>query len=460
MELSLYNTLTRSKEIFVPADKNIIKMYVCGPTVYDHPHIGNARSVVVYDVLYRVLTSIYGANSVLYIRNITDVDDKIIDKARQLQIKISDLTITTTQDFHNDMDYLNCLRPTIEPKATEHIDEMIAIIQSLLEKNHAYIANNHVYFDVLSAKNYTELSGRALDEMLQAVRVETDKNKKHHGDFILWKPKSDEDELEANFKSPWGVGRPGWHIECSAMSHKYLGENFDIHGGGADLIFPHHTNEIAQSTCAFAGSTFAKTWVHNGFLTVDSEKMSKSFGNFLTVKDLRDKNTPADSLRLFLLSAQYRKPLDFNDKALSDSHKTIDYWYRALEGVKNIEASLDIPQEFLSALLDDLNTPLAIKIINDYAKLTLSATGDKDKAKHASKLLLCANFIGLLTLTPAEWFKGSIDASEINALVDERIIAKSEKNWERADQLRKTLDNMGIILEDKPDGTTQWRKKI
>jgi len=460
MELSLYNTLAREKEIFTPADKNLIKIYVCGPTVYDYPHIGNARSVVVYDVLYRLLISLYGKNNVLYVRNITDVDDKIIDRARLLQIKIGDLTATTTQYFHDDMDYLNCLRPTIEPKATAHINEMIDIIESLIAKGCAYIADGHVYFDVLSAKEYTRLSGRSLDEMLQGVRIETDENKRHTSDFILWKPKSDNEELEANFTSPWGTGRPGWHIECSAMSHKYLGENFDIHGGGADLIFPHHTNEIAQSTCAFPGSKFAKTWVHNGFLTVDSEKMSKSLGNFVTVNDLRNKTIQGDPLRLFLLSAQYRKPLDFNDKALADSHKTIDYWYRALEGIEVGHTPNSFPEDFLSALLDDLNTPLAIKIINDYARLAHSSTDINDKKNYATLVLACANLIGLMHASSQEWFKGNHNESEIDALVAARALAKNEKNWAKADNLRQTLEDIGIILEDKSDGTTSWRKKL
>lgn len=460
MELSLYNTLTRLREIFKPADNNLIKMYVCGPTVYDHPHIGNARSVVVYDVLYRILISLYGSNNVLYVRNITDVDDKIIDRARQLNIKIGDLTATTTQYFHNDMDYLNCLRPNVEPKATEHIIEMIDIISKLITEGHAYVRDNHVYFDVSNAKDYMRLSGRSLDNMLQGVRIEADANKDHAGDFILWKPRCDDDQLEANFESPWGMGRPGWHIECSAMSYKYLGENFDIHGGGADLIFPHHTNEIAQSTCAFPQSSFAKTWVHNGFLTVNSEKMSKSLGNFITVNDLKSKNTPADSLRLFLLSAQYRKPLDFNDKALADSLKTIDYWYKALENFETPGASVLLPAEFLNALFDDLNTPLAIKIINDYAKLAHGATSVDDKKHYANLLQKCANFMGLLESSPQQWFKGSYDKSEIDALVQQRVTAKRKKNWVLADQVRSTLEDMGILLEDKPDGTTSWRKKL
>lgn len=460
MELSLYNTLTRAKEIFKPADDNLIKMYVCGPTVYDHPHIGNARSVVVYDVLYRILTLLHGNANVLYVRNITDVDDKIIERAQQLNVKIADLTATTTQYFHSDMDYLNCLRPNVEPKATEHINEMIDIISELIAKGHAYVRDSHVYFDVSSAKDYMKLSGRSFDDMLQGVRIEVDDNKNNIGDFILWKPRCNDDQLEANFESPWGMGRPGWHIECSAMSHKYLGENFDIHGGGADLIFPHHTNEIAQSTCAFPHSTFAKIWVHNGFLTVNSEKMSKSLGNFVTVNDLKIKNTPADSLRLFLLSAQYRKPLDFNDKALADSLKTINYWYKALESLEITSTSASLSEEFLNALLDDLNTPLAIKIINDYAKLVHSANSIEDKKHYAALLQKCANFVGLLKVSPQEWFKGSSNSSEIDALVQERITAKREKNWLLADQVRAILEDMGILLEDKPDGTTLWRKKL
>lgn len=460
MQFSLYNTLKRNQEIFKPLNNNVVKMYVCGPTVYDRPHLGNARSVVVYDILYRILMHIFGTKNVLYVRNITDIDDKIINRANILGIKISDLTNTTTTDFHHDMAYLGCLSPNIEPKATEHISEMITIIEKLINLRYAYISNGHVYFDVLKPRNYHELSGRSFNEMLEGVRIEIDEAKRHPEDFVLWKLANKEDNLSEVFSSPWGIGRPGWHIECSAMSYKYLGQDFDIHGGGADLIFPHHTNEIAQSTCAFPNSQFARFWVHNGFLTVSGEKMSKSLGNFITVKDLIDKKLSGEVIRLFLLSVHYRKPLDFNDKALNDATKMINYWYRAIKGLDSNLDTAALPDDFLSALLEDMNTPLAIKIINDYAKLVYS-TSDKDKQLlYASLMLKCANFIGLMTKSVEEWFGGGIDpAIDIEELILQRSQAKKEKNWALADKIRQDLLNHGIVLEDGADGLTTWRKK-
>ncbi|WP_253308482.1 MULTISPECIES: cysteine--tRNA ligase [unclassified Rickettsia] len=457
MKLYLHNTLTRTKEIFQPIDKNLIKMYVCGPTVYDRPHIGNARSVIVYDILYCLLEEIFGEANVKYVRNITDVDDKIIDRAAELKITIGELTKKITDEFHQDMYYLGCKTPTLEPRATEHIDQMIEMIEKLIATNHAYIVDNHVYFDISTAPNYTELSNRDLDEMADGVRIENSKAKKHPHDFVLWKPAKPNESLEANFESPWGLGRPGWHIECSSMSYKYLGENFDIHGGGADLIFPHHTNEIAQSKCAFPDSLYAKYWVHNGFLTSNGEKMSKSLGNFITVKDLINKKIPGDIVRLLLLTVHYRKPLDYNDKALDDAKKTMDYWYRAIENVNTIKLST-MPQDFMQALLDDMNTPLAIKIINDYAKQVFLVQTVEEKRINVSSLLACANFIGLMTQKPQEWFHAGIDEIYINQLVDKRLEAKKQKDWLLADQIRKQLLEEGIILEDKTDGTTIWRK--
>ncbi len=459
MKLSLYNTFTRHKEIFLPIDDNLVKMYVCGPTVYDSPHIGNARSVVVYDILYRLLSKIFGSNRVKYIRNITDIDDKIIDKANQLKISISDLTSKITEEFHHNMQYLGCLPPNIEPKATSHIGDMIMLIQKLLNLKHAYIADNHVYFDVATSLKYTELSNRTLNEMIDGVRIENNPAKKQAHDFVLWKPANIDEPISANFDSPWGRGRPGWHIECSAMSYKYLGENFDIHGGGADLIFPHHTNEIAQSRCAFPNSYFAKYWVHNGFLTCNGEKMSKSLNNFITVKDFINKQISGDVIRLLLITSHYRKPLDYNDKALEDATKMLNYWYRSIENldISKIDTQ-NISEEFLSALLDDLNTPLAIKIINDYAKLIFSTNKEEEKYHNASYLLSCTNFIGLMSKSPQDWFHFEIEDEYIERLVGLRKLAKSEKNWLLADQIRQELAINGVILEDKIDGTTIWKK--
>ncbi|KJW00376.1 cysteine--tRNA ligase [Rickettsia parkeri str. Tate's Hell] len=432
-------------------------MYVCGPTVYYNPHIGNSRSGVVYDLLYRIVIKIFGEKAVKYVRNITDVDDKIIDRAALLGVTIDELTDKVTKEFHKNMAYLGCMLPSIEPKATKHIDVMIAIIERLIAKDHAYIADNHVYFDVLSAPNYTELSNRNLEEMFEGVHVENSKTKKNPQDFVLWKPAKQNESANMNFESPWGLGRPGWHIECSAMSYKYLGENFDIHGGGADLIFPHHTNEIAQSRCAFPSSTYAKYWVHNGFLTVNGEKMSKSLGNFITVRDLMDKQIQGEVVRLFLLSSHYRRPLDYNDKAIEDAKKTLDYWYRAIENI-NVQ-KIDLPHDFMQSLLDDMNTPLAVKIINDYAKGVFISKTEEERQLNASAIITCANFIGLMNKTPHEWFNSGVDELYVNELVNKRLEAKKQKNWLLADQIRNQLLEEKIILEDRSDGTTIWRKE-
>ncbi|ACR47350.1 cysteinyl-tRNA synthetase [Rickettsia peacockii str. Rustic] len=457
IQFHLYNTLSRTKEVFNPQDQANVKMYVCGPTVYYNPHIGNSRSGVVYDLLYRIVIKIFGEKAVKYVRNITDVDDKIIDRAALLGVTIDELTDKVTKEFHKNMAYLGCMLPSIEPKATKHIDVMIAIIERLIAKDHAYIADNHVYFDVLSAPNYTELSNRNLEEMFEGVHVENSKTKKNPQDFVLWKPAKQNESANMNFESPWGLGRPGWHIECSAMSYKYLGENFDIHGGGADLIFPHHTNEIAQSRCAFPSSTYAKYWVHNGFLTVNGEKMSKSLGNFITVRDLMDKQIQGEVVRLFLLSSHYRRPLDYNDKAIEDAKKTLDYWYRAIENI-NVQ-KIDLPHDFMQSLLDDMNTPLAVKIINDYAKGVFISKTEEERQLNASAIITCANFIGLMNKTPHEWFNSGVDELYINELVNKRLEAKKQKNWLLADQIRNQLLEEKIILEDQPDGTTIWRKE-
>ncbi|MFK7968079.1 MAG: cysteine--tRNA ligase [Rickettsiaceae bacterium] len=469
MKLSLFNTVTRKREEFNPLDINLVKMYVCGPTVYDHPHIGNARSAVVYDILYRVLIQLYGQNKVLYVRNITDIDDKIIDRSLQLGIPISELTEKTIIDYNHDMNYLSCLKPTKEPKATEHLPQMIDIIDKLLNLTIAYKVKGYVYFDVSKAKNYTKLSGRTFEEMQESGRIESDKNKKNPTDFVLWKPAEKNDPESAKFASPFGTGRPGWHIECSAMSHQFLGPDFDIHGGGADLIFPHHTNEIAQSCSAFPDSKYARYWVHNGFLTVNHEKMSKSLGNFITVRDLMDKQIKGDLVKLLLLSTHYRKPLDYNKKALDDAEKTLNYWYRAIEDLdfKNVSklnfrndalARKDLPQVFLNALLDDLNTPVAIKIINDFAKEAHATISDEAKIIATKKMLHCAQFMGLMRINSEKWFKGDLDYDHIKGLIDQRLNAKEKKNWQLADQIRDDLAKLGVVIEDKSDGSTVWKK--
>ncbi|MDE3060203.1 MAG: cysteine--tRNA ligase [Pseudomonadota bacterium] len=439
--LHLYNTLTRRKEAFAPIDPANVRMYVCGPTVYDRPHLGNARSVVVYDVLYRLLMRLYGKEHVTYVRNITDVDDKINAAAKANNEPISALTTRIEGWFHDDMAALNCELPNKEPHATAHIKQMIRIIEQLIDKKYAYVADGHVLFAVASYKDYGALSGRKLDELIAGARVEVESYKKHPGDFVLWKPAEPDDDPSSVFDSPWGKGRPGWHIECSAMSTTYLGEDFDIHGGGADLMFPHHENEIAQSRCALPGSHFARYWVHNGFLTVNGEKMSKSLGNFITVRDLLDKGVKGEVIRLALLTAKYNEPLDWNEKLVHDAKTTLDKFYRYLD---TWDVEDEISPHVIKALMDDLNMPRALSIV-------LSI-------ENASVVVSTLKFLGFLKSTPEEWFKGDGVDNEVENLINQRIAAKKAKNWAEADRIRKTLADQGIILEDRPDGTTDWRR--
>lgn len=470
MTLYLHNTLTRRKEPFTPLDTNNVRMYVCGPTVYDRPHIGNARSVVVYDVLFRLLSQVYGEKHVTYVRNITDVDDKINARAKERGIPIQQLTTEVTAQFHADMDALSCLRPTHEPRATGHIADMQRMIRQLLDSGHAYAAQGHVLFDVTSYAGYGALSGRKADEQLAGARVAVESYKKNPGDFVLWKPADSGDDASSVFDSPWGAGRPGWHIECSAMSSVLLGPTFDIHGGGADLMFPHHENEIAQSRCADGHSEFAKCWVHNGFLTVNGEKMSKSLGNFVTVKELLDKGVKGEVIRFALLSAKYNEPLDWNEKLIHDAKVTLDKWYRLLERharslgmmVFRLTDPLDdgIMQPFVNALYDDLNLPKAMSVMHQALPRELAAMGA---------------MLGLLQQDFDVWFKGfkavTVDApigleitssgsdeESIKTAINQRIAAKKAKNFAEADRIRKELADQGIILEDRPDGTTDWRR--
>lgn len=463
MKLHIFNSLTRKKEEFIPIDDKEIKMYVCGPTVYDHPHIGNGRAIVVYDVLFRLLKNIYPDKNITYVRNITDVDDKINNRAKELKISIKELTEKTIEFFHQDTKYLQCESPTFEPKATENIEYMINIIERLLERGYAYKADNHIYYSVESFEKYGQLSGRTLDDMIAGARIEPSVHKKHPGDFVLWKPASTDDEPSSIFKSPFGDGKPGWHIECSAMSYRYLGENFDIHGGGADLIFPHHTNEIAQSCGAFNNSFFARYWIHNGFLTVDQQKMSKSLNNFITINDLRNRKVPGEVVRLLLIMTHYRKPLDYSEKALKDCHTFLDYLYRPVTELKEInEKKLD--EEFLNILLNDLNTHEALTFLYELARSFHKTTSKEEKEEIVKKILGCGDLLGILQNKDV-WFKqninlhSTIDENYISEMLAKRLKAKLNQDWKLADQIRAQLLEKNVMIEDHPDGTSSWRIK-
>jgi len=458
MTLSIYNTFSRQKEIFTPRDPAHVGMYVCGPTVYDYAHIGNARPVIVFDVLYRLLRHEYGADHVRYVRNITDVDDKIIAAAEASGEDIGAITQRTTDAFHADMAALGALPPDVEPRATQHIGEMIALISSLIDKGHAYEADGHVLFNVPSMETYGGLSRHSRDELIAGARVEVAPYKKDAADFVLWKPSTDE---QPGWDSPWGRGRPGWHVECSAMSEKHLGATFDIHGGGIDLVFPHHENEIAQSTCAHGSGTFAQYWMHNGYLMVEGEKMSKSLGNFITVHDLL-KDHHGEAIRLAMLSTHYRQPLNWTAEGLKQAKSQLDGFYGALRGAADIvPAEVETPAAVLDALRDDLNTPQAISVLHALAGELNKTSGDS-AAKGA--LLKAASLLGLLQLDPEEWFKwqpegttGGLSDADIDALIEERKAARTAKDFARADQIRDDLAAQGIVLEDGAGGTT-WKR--
>ena len=443
-ELRLHNSLSRRREIFVPIDPANVRLYLCGPTVYDLAHVGNARPVVVFDVLVRLLRRLYPR--VTYVRNITDVDDKINARAAESGEPIAAITARTTADFHADIEALGALPPDVEPRATGHIPEMILLIERLIAGGHAYVAEGHVLFAVASFAEYGRLSGRSPDELIAGARVDVAPYKRDPGDFVLLKPSTPD---LPGWDSPCGRGRPGWHIECSAMSWRYLGETFDIHGGGQDLIFPHHENELAQSCCAFPGSGFARFWMHNGMLLVDGQKMSKSLGNFLTIRDALAK-APGEVVRLTLLRTHYRASLDFSDAALAEARKDLDRWYRALQ--RTPAAPAELPAPVLEALCDDLNTPLAIAELHRLADGALA--GD---AAAAGGLKAAGDLLGLLQQGPDAWFHAGGDEAGIEAAIAERIAARKAKDFARADAIRKDLAARGILLEDGPGGTT-WRR--
>ena len=450
-DIFLTNSLGNKKEKFVPINTKKIGMYVCGPTVYDDPHIGNARPLVVFDILYKVLKCKYGNKSISYVRNITDVDDKIIESSLVKKISIDDLTKKIILSVNNECEYLNCEKPNEEPKATDNISLMVKMIEDLINKNYAYINNNHVYFEVKKFKDYGKLSNKNLEELIAGSRVEISENKKNPEDFVLWKPSKDH---EPSWDSPWGKGRPGWHLECSVMSKKYLGNKFDIHGGGRDLIFPHHENEIAQSRCANDSDSFANYWVHNGFITISNEKMAKSQGNILKIKDLK-KIINGQVLRLALITTHYKQPLDWNDKLLEECQKTLNKWYDCYVEVKK---KVLIPDELLAPLYDDLNTPSYIANIHKlYEKAHQGNVQDKEVFTTA------CNFIGLLSETKDQWLKFKKEKSEISeeeilSKIKERDKARKDKDYKLSDKIRDELLNKGVLIEDK-DGKTTWKLK-
>ena len=447
-KIKLNNSLTRKKELFKPINTKNITMYACGPTVYDNPHVGNARTLVVFDTLFRVLKMIYGDN-IKYVRNITDIDDKIIEMAKKKNLPIEKITKEVTDIFHKDCKSLNCLKPTVEPRATKHIKEMIEMTSSLINKNFAYENKGHVYFSVSSFKNYGKLSNKNLDELKTGVRVEISELKKNPMDFVLWKPSEGN---EPGWDSPWGKGRPGWHLECSVMSEKYLGKKFDIHGGGLDLIFPHHENEIAQSCCNSSTDNLANYWIHNGFVTMNKEKMSKSLGNIVTISDAVKKYT-GQVVRLTLLSAHYSQPLDWNDEILNSQKNTINKWYNLYEDTSE-ENLLDISD----SLLDDLNTPGFIAKIHE-----LYSNAQNGNKKSKSLFNSACRLIGLFNVNKIEWenlkkIKSDISEDFIIKKINERKEAKENRDYVLADKIRKELLSKGIIIEDQKN-KTNWKFK-
>ena len=445
--LKLTNSLSRKKELFKPINSKLITMYACGPTVYDNPHVGNARTLVVFDILFRVLKLVYG--NVNYVRNITDIDDKIIEASKKINKPINEITKEVSKVFHENCKSLNCLEPTKEPRATDHIKEMVEMTKSLIKKKFAYESEGHVYFSVTSFRKYGKLSNKNLDELKSGSRIAVSKLKKNLMDFVLWKPSKGEDPA---WDSPWGKGRPGWHLECSVMSEKYLGKQFDIHGGGLDLIFPHHENEIAQSCCNNSTDVLSNFWVHNGFVTINNEKMSKSLGNIITISKAVKKYS-GQVVRLALLSAHYSQPLDWNEKLLDDQRATVDKWYNFYNGSDDI-----VPLDEAESLFDDLNTPGFIAKIHEF--YNRASKGD-DKSK---KLFNSAcKLLGLFDLDKKQWDdfkKSNADISEnfIFQKINERLSAKKKGNFKLADEIRNELFDKGVTIEDQKEKTT-WKYK-
>ncbi len=460
MELKLYDTLTRDKRAFTPLDPSHVRMYVCGPTVYDFAHIGNARPVIVFDVLFRLLRHIYGDSHVTYVRNITDVDDKINARAAERNIPIRELTDETYKNFKADVEALGCLPPTVEPRATEHIEEMKALIERLVKSDHAYVAEDNVLFNVPSMPDYGKLSGRPLDEMIAGARVEVAPYKKDPQDFVLWKPSK---PGEPGWPSPAdvkGLGRPGWHIECSAMAWKHLGETFDIHGGGIDLVFPHHENEIAQSRCAFHTGVMANYWMHNGFLQVEGEKMSKSLGNFVTIHELLA-DWPREVVRLNMLRTHYRQPIDWTLSGLKESSEVVEKWrHTAIDSSFSRDerfAKAEFKGRFLDALLDDLNTPLALAELH---KLHDWARRFRNDHSHDGlpRFVFALRVLGFPSIAEADATAaqqlGFVEVERVKQLINQRNAARMAKNFAESDRIRDVLAAMGVVLKDSKDGTT------
>jgi cysteinyl-tRNA synthetase len=458
MSIRIYNTLTGRKEEFVPADPERVTMYVCGPTVYSYPHIGNARPPVVFDLLFRVLTRRYA--KVIYARNITDLDDKINAAAKQAELPIESITSKFAAVFHEDMEALGVALPTIEPRATEHIDQMIAMIEALIAKNHAYEAEGHVLFHVPSFPEYGRLSRQDRDKIIEGARVEVAPYKRDAADFVLWKPSTMD---LPGWESPWGRGRPGWHLECTCMIEEHLGNTIDIHGGGSDLVFPHHENEIAQGVCAHDGEALSRYWMHVGFVNVEREKMSKSLGNVLLVRDLLAQ-APGEAIRLALLSAHYRSPVDWTADTLDQAARTLDRLYGALQELQEVHTGEpcddDLPEEFVAALEDDLDTRKALAILFDLRRAARRAGDERERGEIKKKLLACAGMLGIGQRDPKDWllerFGEVDDVEEIDRLVAERDEARHARDFAKADRIRDALVARGIVLEDAVGGT-RWR---
>ncbi len=447
--LTIYDTGSREKRVFEPIDAANVRLYACGPTVYDYAHIGNGRTAVTFDLVFRVLRYVYGAEHVTYVRNITDIDDKIMARAVERGISIRELTNGTAEVYQKDMAGLGALPPTHEPRATDYVDGMVAMVQTLIDKGHAYEAEGHVLFDVSSDKEYGQLSGRSLDDMIAGARVEVAPYKRNATDFVLWKPSDDD---MPGWDSPWGNGRPGWHLECSVMSEKLLGETFDIHGGGIDLTFPHHENEVAQSTCAHDGAALANYWMHGGFLQVDGEKMSKSLGNFLVVHDLLQ-DWPGEALRLHLFMTHYRQPLNWTGEGVREAKAILDRWYKVTAGAGDVTGD-DVPADVAAALLDDFNTPQALAVMHG-----LNSEAQKGNADAARALKASGQLLGLFGQSAEEWAawrpqSSAIDDAQVEDMIAARNAARKAKDFAEADRLRDELTAMGVEIKDGPEGTT------